>query len=75
MSESKKSRREFLGVAGATLAGAVIASTPLKLSAAAAAKTPAAAQAESIETWLLNTGQQKLSPEIYTTVRDKIGWN
>jgi hypothetical protein len=73
MSESKKSRREFLGVAGATLAGAVIAATPLKLAAAAAAKTPAAAQAETLEAWLLNTGQQNLSPELFMTVHEKLG--
>jgi nitrous oxide reductase len=72
MSDSKKSRREFLGVAGATLAGAVIASTSLKLTAAAAT-SPAAAQAESLEVWLLNTGQQNLSPELFMTVREKVG--
>jgi hypothetical protein len=75
MSESKKSRREFLGVAGATLAGAVIVSTPLKLTAAAASKPRAAAQTESLEAWLLNTGQQNLSPELLMTVREKVGWN
>lgn len=72
MSDSKKSRREFLGVAGATLAGAVIASATLNLPIAMAG-SPTAIQADSLEAWLLDTGQQALNPELFTAVREKIG--
>jgi|GEM_PF-2599298 len=70
----KKSRREFLGVAGATLAGAVIASASLKLPGAAAESLPVP-QTESLELWLLNSGQQNLDPMLFTTVREQIGSN
>lgn len=73
MSESKKSRREFLGIAGATVAGVVIASTALELPAVASKAPAAAAQSDSLESWLLNTGQGKIDPQLFMNVRQQVG--
>lgn len=71
MSESKKSRREFLGIAGATLAGVAIASSTLKLPTAVA-NSITDSRGSSLEAWLLSTGQQELDPQLYSLVQQSI---
>ncbi|HVF55219.1 MAG TPA: hypothetical protein VM934_03665 [Pyrinomonadaceae bacterium] len=71
MSESKKNRRQFLGMAGASLAGIAIVSTSLKLPDASA-KSPVARQSDSLESWLLNTGQEELDPQLLMSVQQRV---
>jgi hypothetical protein len=71
MSESKKSRREFLGIAGATLASVAIASSTLMLPTAVA-NSITASRGASLEAWLLTTGQQELDPQLYSLVQQSI---
>lgn len=71
MSESKKNRRQFLGIAGATLAGVVIAHTSLQF-LLAEARSPATPQENSLEAWLLSTGQEELDPQLLMSVQQQI---
>jgi len=71
MSESKKNRRQFLEMAGAGLASIAIVSTSLKLPSAAA-KSPAALQSDSLEAWLLSTGQEELDTQLLGVVQQRV---
>lgn len=75
MSESTKNRRQFLGIAGATLAGVAIAYTSLKLpvaAAEAATRSPTVPQGDSLEAWLLSTGQDEIDPQLLMSVQQQI---
>ena len=62
-------RREFLRTSGALCAGLVwLPSAVLEAEAA-----PPAAAPQSLERWLLGTGQTKLDPSIINVVSDKLG--
>ena len=62
MNKNKTNRREFLGIAGASLAGLAIlgAGLPQIL-----AKESSSRQSATIEEWLLNTGADDLPKGLY----------
>lgn len=62
-------RREFLRTSGALCAGLMwLPSMGLDAQAAQPAAGP-----QSLERWLLGTGQSKIEPPIFTVVSDKLG--
>ena len=71
MAESKSSRREFLGVAGASLVSLAMIRLPRLAAGQAAPQVPT--QQVPIEKWLLNTGQGKLNPALYDHVAKHVG--
>jgi hypothetical protein len=63
MNKNKTNRREFLGIAGASLAGlAVIGAVGLPQ---AAAQESSFSQKATLEEWLLNTGADDLPKGLY----------
>lgn len=68
--KNKSNRREFLGTAGASIAGLAVVSTVIGVSPeTAAAKTKKTEL--SFENWLLNTGKDKIAPNIYNAAASK----
>jgi hypothetical protein len=70
MSKSKTNRRDFLKVTGASLTGLALAGVvgiPQAI-----AKESSKRSKESMEQWLLNTGADDLSPNLYNDVLQKV---
>jgi hypothetical protein len=68
--KNESNRREFLGTAGASLAGFAVVSTVIGgLPNAVEAKT--SKKRNSMEDWLLSTGKDKISPNIYNAALSK----
>ncbi|HEX8369479.1 MAG TPA: hypothetical protein VF604_13115 [Pyrinomonadaceae bacterium] len=70
MNKNKTNRREFLGIAGASLAGlAVIGTVGLPQSAA---KESSFRQKGTLEEWLLNTGADDLPQGLYQAASEQL---
>ncbi|HEX8249638.1 MAG TPA: hypothetical protein VF599_15785 [Pyrinomonadaceae bacterium] len=70
MNKNKTNRREFLGIAGASLAGfAVIGAMGLPQSAAAESSIR---QTATLEEWLLNTGADDLPRGLYQAASEQL---
>ena len=70
MNKNKTNRREFLGIAGASLAGLAIAGAvglPQIL-----AKESSSRQNANIEEWLLNTGADDLPQGLYQAASEQL---
>jgi len=70
MSKSKTNRRDFLKITGASLTGLALASVvgiPQAI-----AKQPSKRSKESMEQFLLNTGADDLSANLYNEVLQKV---
>jgi hypothetical protein len=70
MNKNKTNRREFLGIAGASLAGlAVIGAVRLPKSAA---QESSFSQKATLEEWLLNTGADDLPQGLYQAASEQV---
>jgi hypothetical protein len=69
MSKNKTNRREFLGIAGASLIGIIAAASG---AASITARQLPAAEQTSLEMWLLKTGAADLSGDTFQGVMKQI---